>query len=149
MRLAERDGLTGSEAAARIDAQMPLAEKCRLADAVISTEGPIEQTQAQVRRLLAAGVPQFGLRGLPVAARVQGHHPEAAGGEVGDLLLPDLGRHRPTRDEDQGALTRARIQVAYPEIPHFQLLLHPPGAVGLGDERHGQKDQSRPQQTRP
>lgn len=54
LRLAERDGLTGSEAAARIDAQMPLAEKCRLADAVISTEGPIEQTQAQVRRLLDA-----------------------------------------------------------------------------------------------
>ena len=52
-RLQARDGLTMQEAAARIDAQMPLAEKCRLADAVISTEGPIEQTQAQVRRLLA------------------------------------------------------------------------------------------------
>ena len=53
-RLAERDGLTEAEAAARIDAQMPLAKKRRLADAVISTEGPIEQTQAQVRRLLDA-----------------------------------------------------------------------------------------------
>ena len=53
-RLAERDGLTEAEAAARIDAQMPLAKKRCLADAVISTEGPIEQTQAQVRRLLDA-----------------------------------------------------------------------------------------------
>lgn len=53
-RLWARDGLTEAEAAARIDAQMPLEEKRRLADAVISTEGPIEQTQAQVRRLLDA-----------------------------------------------------------------------------------------------
>ena len=53
-RLLARDGLPGSEAAARIDAQMPLEEKRRLADAVISTEGPVEQTQAQVRRLLDA-----------------------------------------------------------------------------------------------
>lgn len=56
-RLYERDGLPRSEAAARIDAQMPLAEKIRRADAVISTEGPIEQTRAQVRRLLSA-IPQ-------------------------------------------------------------------------------------------
>lgn len=53
-RLLARDGLPESEAAARIDAQMPLEEKRRLADAVISTEGPVEQTQAQVRRLLDA-----------------------------------------------------------------------------------------------
>ena len=53
-RLLARDGLPESEAAPRIDAQMPLEEKRRLADAVISTEGPVEQTQAQVRRLLDA-----------------------------------------------------------------------------------------------
>lgn len=53
-RLLARDGLPENEAAARIDAQMPLEEKRRLADAVISTEGPVEQTQAQVRRLLDA-----------------------------------------------------------------------------------------------
>ena len=53
-RLRIRDGLTPQEAAARIDAQMPLEEKCRRADAVISTEGPLGQTQAQVRSLLLA-----------------------------------------------------------------------------------------------
>jgi len=51
-RLHERDGLARDEAEKRIDAQMPLARKENSADAVISTEGSIEQTQAQVRRLL-------------------------------------------------------------------------------------------------
>ncbi len=52
-RLMARDGLTKDEALARIRAQMPLEEKCRRAHAVISTDGPIPQTQQQVRRLLA------------------------------------------------------------------------------------------------
>lgn len=51
-RLAQRDGLNPIEAAQRIDAQMPLEEKIRQADAVISTECSIEQTQEQIRRLL-------------------------------------------------------------------------------------------------
>jgi len=55
-RLHERDGLSAQEAARRIDAQMPLEEKCRLADAVISTDGPIEDTQKQIHTLLAAAV---------------------------------------------------------------------------------------------
>ncbi len=53
-RLMTRDGLTEAEAMARIRSQMPLAEKRRRADAVIHTDGPIPQTQRQIRRLLAA-----------------------------------------------------------------------------------------------
>lgn len=53
-RLSQRDGLSEAEAALRIDAQMPLEEKCALADAVILTDGPIENTREQVLRLLAA-----------------------------------------------------------------------------------------------
>ena len=52
-RLMVRDQLTKDEALARIRSQMPLAEKCRRADAVIMTDGPIAQTQKQVRRLLS------------------------------------------------------------------------------------------------
>lgn len=52
-RILERDGLTRDQAIARIDSQMPLAEKERLADAVIHTDGPLENTQSQVRALLA------------------------------------------------------------------------------------------------
>lgn len=51
-RLAVRDGLNREEAVQRIRAQMPLSEKETRADAVISTEGSIENTQAQVRKLL-------------------------------------------------------------------------------------------------
>ncbi len=53
-RLMARDRLTKDESLARIRAQMPLEEKCRRADAVIHTDGPIPQTQQQVRRLLAS-----------------------------------------------------------------------------------------------
>jgi len=53
-RLYERDGLPRAEAEKRIDAQMPLSEKERRADAVIRTDGSIEQTQMQVKRLLDA-----------------------------------------------------------------------------------------------
>ncbi len=53
-RLMTRDSLTKEEALARIRSQMPLEEKRRRADAVIMTDGPIAQTQKQVRRLLAS-----------------------------------------------------------------------------------------------
>ena len=53
-RLMTRDHLTKDEALARIRSQMPLEEKRRRADAVITTDGPIPQTQRQVRRLLAS-----------------------------------------------------------------------------------------------
>lgn len=55
-RLLERDGLSEKEAAQRIDAQMPLEEKRRLSDAVIHTDGPIEDTRKQIRALLAAAI---------------------------------------------------------------------------------------------
>lgn len=50
-RLMARDHLTIEEAQKRIDAQMPLAEKIRRADAVICSDGTIEETQAQVLAL--------------------------------------------------------------------------------------------------
>ena len=51
-RLFVRDGLTREEAERRIDAQMPLEEKIRRADAVIDTDGSFEYTQRQVKLLL-------------------------------------------------------------------------------------------------
>lgn len=51
-RLLARDGLSREEAERRIDAQMPLERKCALADAVIDTDGPVENTRAQVRALI-------------------------------------------------------------------------------------------------
>ena len=53
-RLMVRDNLTEAEALARIRSQMPLEEKCRRADAVIHTDGPIPATERQVLRLLAS-----------------------------------------------------------------------------------------------
>ncbi|MBQ7887405.1 MAG: dephospho-CoA kinase [Clostridia bacterium] len=53
-RICMRDGLSLEEAQKRIDAQMPLAQKRALADAVIDTNGPIENTRAQVDRLIAS-----------------------------------------------------------------------------------------------
>lgn len=53
-RLMTRDHLTKEEALARIRSQMPLAEKCRMADAVIDSSGAIEQTRAQVDALIAS-----------------------------------------------------------------------------------------------
>ena len=47
-RLMARDGLTEAEAQARIEAQMPLAEKRQRADAVIDNSGGIEDTKEQV-----------------------------------------------------------------------------------------------------
>ncbi|MDO5378339.1 MAG: dephospho-CoA kinase [Clostridia bacterium] len=53
-RLCARDGLTREEAERRIASQMPLAEKCRRADAVISTDGPLGCAHGQIDALLAA-----------------------------------------------------------------------------------------------
>ena len=50
-RLAQRDGLDAAAAAARIDSQMPLAEKLRRADRAIDASGTIEETREKVRRL--------------------------------------------------------------------------------------------------
>ena len=47
-RLTTRDGLTESEAKARIAAQMPMEEKIRYADYVIDTSGSLQSTLEQV-----------------------------------------------------------------------------------------------------
>lgn len=57
-RLLSRDGLSREDAERRIDAQMPLAQKCALADAVIDTDGPMENTRAQVRALIDSIFPR-------------------------------------------------------------------------------------------
>ena len=57
-RLLLRDGLSREEAERRIDAQMPLAQKCALADAVIDTDGPVESTRAQVRTQIDSLIPR-------------------------------------------------------------------------------------------
>ncbi len=50
-RLMRREGFTLDEALARIDSQMPLAEKRKRADRVIDNEGDIEETRQNVKRL--------------------------------------------------------------------------------------------------
>ena len=50
-RAMHRDGFTRQEVQARLDRQFPLEEKIKLADYVIDTSGPKEQTVAQVRDL--------------------------------------------------------------------------------------------------
>ena len=52
-RVIERDGATEEEARARLAAQLPVEEKVRRADYVIRTDGTFEQTDAQVRDVLA------------------------------------------------------------------------------------------------
>lgn len=47
-RLMDRDGYTKEEALARIRSQMPLAEKIRLADRVIQTDGSLDDLRAKV-----------------------------------------------------------------------------------------------------
>jgi dephospho-CoA kinase len=47
-RLIARTGLSPEDAARRVEAQLPAAEKARLADHVIDTSGSFEETNAQV-----------------------------------------------------------------------------------------------------
>jgi dephospho-CoA kinase len=58
-RIRERDGLSDSEAGLRVAAQLPLGEKIRRADYVITTDGTFDETDRQVRdvhhRLSASG----------------------------------------------------------------------------------------------
>jgi dephospho-CoA kinase len=51
-RLMRRNGLTAQEAAQRMAAQMPIAEKTSRADHVIDTSGTYDETRAQVARVL-------------------------------------------------------------------------------------------------
>ena len=51
-RVMKRDGLSRAEAQARIDSQMPLAEKEQRASLVIHTDRPVELTHAELQALL-------------------------------------------------------------------------------------------------
>ncbi|MCO7175956.1 dephospho-CoA kinase [Sporolactobacillus kofuensis] len=51
-RLMARNRFSSDEARARIHAQLPLTEKVRKADAVIDNNGSIEQTEAQLAKLI-------------------------------------------------------------------------------------------------
>lgn len=50
-RLMRRDGLTEAEAKARMDSQMPVEEKLKLADFTIDTSGTLRQTRDQVEAI--------------------------------------------------------------------------------------------------
>ena len=50
-RVMARDGLTAQQAQARIDSQMPLAEKLARADRTIDNSGSRERTQELLRAL--------------------------------------------------------------------------------------------------
>jgi dephospho-CoA kinase len=52
-RIMARDGITEAEARARVAAQLPIDEKVRRADHVISTDGSFEETNRQVREVAA------------------------------------------------------------------------------------------------
>ncbi|MBT2616597.1 MULTISPECIES: dephospho-CoA kinase [unclassified Bacillus (in: firmicutes)] len=52
-RLMNRNGLSETEAVARINSQMPLADKKALADAVIDNNGDINETKRQVKSILS------------------------------------------------------------------------------------------------
>lgn len=52
-RLMNRNGLSEAEALARINSQMPLADKKALADAVIDNNGDINETKRQVKTILS------------------------------------------------------------------------------------------------
>lgn len=52
-RLMERNGLSEQEARARISSQLPLREKISMADAVLDNNGSIEDTEQQLKELLA------------------------------------------------------------------------------------------------
>ncbi|MCM3673513.1 dephospho-CoA kinase [Peribacillus simplex] len=52
-RLMNRNGLSETEALARINSQMPLADKKALADAVIDNNGDIIETKRQVKSILS------------------------------------------------------------------------------------------------
>lgn len=78
-RLRERNGLGEAEARQRLTAQMPLAEKRKVAHHVIENSGSLEETAAQVRRLHAE------LMALAAATGPEGGYsvPQADGAQAG------------------------------------------------------------------
>ena len=59
-RLMARDGITREAAQARIDAQLPLAQKVAVADYVIDNGGELEDTEVQVEAVIKALEGRFG-----------------------------------------------------------------------------------------
>jgi dephospho-CoA kinase len=80
-RLMARNGLSSTEAAARIAAQMPLADKVAQADYVIDNSGSLENTEQQAALVLAK------IREAPYRPRVF-FHGTRADLKPGDLLQP-------------------------------------------------------------
>jgi len=64
-RLMERDGLSDADARARIDSQIPVAEKAKLADHVIDNSGARDLTERQVRTIYGALLADLGARLRP------------------------------------------------------------------------------------
>jgi dephospho-CoA kinase len=60
LRLIARDGFTLTEANARIEAQLPLARKVAVADYVVTNNGNLDSTRAQVARVHEQLVARFG-----------------------------------------------------------------------------------------
>lgn len=54
LRVLARGGLTEAEAQARIDAQLPLLAKVRVATHLIDNDGPLDATREQVERLIGS-----------------------------------------------------------------------------------------------
>ncbi len=67
-RAAARDGQTETEVEKRIRAQMPLADKVRVADFVIQNEGSLQELEAQADATLDAITDQLGLLRFPPQA---------------------------------------------------------------------------------
>ena len=63
MRLIARDGFTVSEANARIDSQLPLAQKVAVADFVVTNNGDLEGTRNQVAEIHEKLTAQFAAKG--------------------------------------------------------------------------------------
>lgn len=54
MRLENRSGISSEEAALRVSAQMPIAEKVRYGDWTVSTDGTLRSTKEQVYKIWAS-----------------------------------------------------------------------------------------------
>jgi dephospho-CoA kinase len=53
-RVLARGGLTEEQAQARIDAQLPMLAKVRVADYLVDNDGDVAETKAQVERLIGS-----------------------------------------------------------------------------------------------
>jgi len=63
-RLKARDRFTEEEANARIEAQLPLAQKTKVADYVVSNDGDLERTRSQVADIHEKLVSRFARQGV-------------------------------------------------------------------------------------